>query len=336
MLAVNLGDGISDCKTGDSHFVANPKLSIIIVSYNTCDVTCDCLGSIYAAQWRTPFEIIVVDNASHDGSVDKIRERFPQIKIIANEENLLFSRANNQGAEIARGEYLLLLNSDTLVKDDNLQRMVDYFDTLPRDVICIGPKVLNPDGSIQSYGWALPSVAERFCMCFKIHRFFPFIERLIRGLPVYPDRIREAGWVVGACMMMRAELYRKVGGLNENVEFYGEEPEFGYRTSKRYGLRTVYYPDASIVHLGGVSTKKSTVACADTQVEETRLRRYAKLQRETVGYAYAIWMSRVVIFAGYIKWLVSSDKKYFKDAISYEKRVVKYLQDKLKEETVDR
>lgn len=128
------------------------KLSIIIVNFNTCDITRQCLESIYNAEWRDNFEIIVIDNNSQDGSVDMIAKEFPEVRLIANKDNKLFAIANNQGAEIAKGKYLLLLNSDTIVEKDNLQKMIDFFETQPDDVICIGPKILNPDRTLQSCG----------------------------------------------------------------------------------------------------------------------------------------------------------------------------------------
>ena len=133
------------------------------------------------------------------------------------------------------------------------------------------------------------------------------------------------GWVVGAAMMMRADLYRKVGGLSEQIEFYGEEPEFGYRTTK-LGYRTIYYADAELIHLGGESTKKVTVN------QETQLYCYSLLQRATVGYSKAILMSQIVILAAYLKRLVSSNKTYFTEAIRYEKEVVRYLKKCRREE----
>ena len=279
------------------------KLSIIIVSYNTKEVLQNCLHSIYSSSTKSSFETIVVDNHSTDGSVEMMKTEFPQVKLILNQENRLFAKANNQGAAIAQGEYLLLLNSDTLVYDDNLDKMIAFFDTLPEKVICIGPKVLNPDKTLQSQGWPLPSRLERFCMCFKIGKLFPFAEKIlpIKGLPEKRLRTKQVGWVVGACMMVRAKAYKAIGGLNENIEFYGEEPEFGYRSYKKYGYTTWFYPGAEIIHLGGVSTNKVTHKVDD----ETRLRRYALLQRETVGYRSAIQMSRIVIFAAYVKRLIS-------------------------------
>lgn len=130
-----------------------PLLSIIIVSFNTCEVTKQCLNSIYKSNWKDSFEIIIVDNNSYDGSVEMIRETFPNVKVIANKENKLFSIANNQGAAIAKGKYLLLLNSDTIVKENNIQKMIDFFERCPENIICIGPKILNLDGTLQSRGF---------------------------------------------------------------------------------------------------------------------------------------------------------------------------------------
>lgn len=304
------------------------KLSIIIVSYNTKSVLDDCLTSIYAAQWTSAFEVIVVDNNSQDGSVDMLHAKYPQVKVIANPDNKLFAIANNQGAAIAEGEYLLLLNSDTLVWGNNLQKMIDFFDTLSADVICVGPRVLNKDKSLQSCGYPNSGYRERITLCFKLHKIFrpKWIETFfgLKGLPRDTQETRQVGWVSGCCMMMRKALYNKIGGLNENIEFYGEEPEFGYR-SLRLGYQTLYFPDAEIIHLGGISTPKEKTEEELRKEEATRLRRYAKLQQETVGYSKAIRMSQIVIFAAYLKRFIAKDKAAWDEAIAYEKRVVEYL-----------
>lgn len=284
------------------------KLSIIIVSYNTKNILDECLSSIYNSKIRDSFEIIVVDNCSKDGSVEMLESKYPDVILVKNDVNNLFAKANNQGAKIAKGEYLLLLNSDTIVYDDNLQKMVDYFDTLDSNVICIGPKILNRDKSVQSKGFANPGIMERLTMCFKLYKFLPSC-LLPMGTPVKKDIPRKVGWVSGSCMMMRKEEYLRVGGLNENLEFYGEEPEFGYRTYKR-GYLTCYYPFAEIIHLGGESSK-NTLLSSSHEKQIVRLRRYSSLQKETVGYAKAIKMSRVVLFSAYIKMFLSSNKDVF-------------------------
>lgn len=148
------------------------KLSIIVVSYNTKETTDNCLSSIYNSMWKDPFEVIVIDNDSHDGSVEMIKSKYPYVKLIVNEDNKLFAIANNQGANWACGKYLLLLNSDTLVEKDNLQKMLSYFETVPDDVICIGPKVLNMDGTIQSSGYPNPGLRGAFLYVFQITQTF--------------------------------------------------------------------------------------------------------------------------------------------------------------------
>lgn len=130
--------------------------------------------------------MIVVDNNSHDGSVDMIRNKYPQVKLIINSENRFFAIANNQGAKIASGDYLLLLNSDTIVYDDNLQRMVDFFDSLSDDIICIGPKILNADKTIQSYGAPQYGYAEHFICQMGMHKRLPFLRRLWKTLRFLP------------------------------------------------------------------------------------------------------------------------------------------------------
>lgn len=305
------------------------KLSIIIVSYNTKGLTNNCIASIYKSILNYSFEIIVVDNHSTDGSVEMIREKYPSVILVENTTNFLFAIANNQGAKIARGEFLLLLNSDTLVSGDNLQKMVSFFSSLSHQVICVGPKILNMDNSIQSSGYPNPGLRACFCLCFRLYRILPsvFVEKCfgIKGLPRKKKVIRQVGWVSGACMMVRTKEYLAMGGLNENIEFYGEEPEFGYRTAK-FHYQTFYYPYAEIVHYGGQSTKKITD-------DEIKLRRYALLQRETVGYSKSIWMSRIVLASAYLKKIISSNKEYFIQAILWEKKVIHYLQIKRHEET---
>lgn len=340
---------------------ACPYLSIIIVSFNTRDILRDCLKSVYSSWWRCAFEVIVVDNNSNDGSVRMVKEEFPEVVLVENRDNKLFAKANNQAATLAKGKYLLLLNSDTLVYDDNLQKMVDAFDHLEQmvlkrrsarlamkpalrqheapdvennaaercsgrsggGIICMAPKILNADHSLQSCGYPLGKLMERTVMCFKLHKLFPV--RLVRALllptmPLGENVTCSVGWVSGSCMLMNAERYREVGGLSEKLEFYGEEPEFAWRTLYKFGYKTMYYADAEIVHLGGQSTRKNGVID-----DEVRLHRYSLLVKETVGFRTGVIQSRIVVFAAHLKRLLSSKKQCFSDAINYEKKVIAYL-----------
>jgi len=301
------------------------KLSIVIVSYNTCDVTDNCLRSIENATWPFGYEVIVVDNNSYDGSVAMIREKHPQVRLIANPDNRYFAIANNQGAQIANGDYLLLLNSDTMIENDNIAGLVQYYETLPYDVICVGPKVLNADRTLQSQGFkSVTTHWSTFVKHFNIDAFLPACigKRILpagtyRFNANYPHQV---SWVVGACMLCRRDLYMKVGGLNEKLEFYGEEPEFGYRTSK-LGYKTYYNPNYHIIHLGGASTKPATDSEAD---REKSLRRYSALVQQTTGYAHAINTSRITLLSYRLKYLISR-RPNIKRLIADEKKVLKHL-----------
>lgn len=252
-----------------------------------------------------------------------IHKKYPQVKLIENKENCLFSIANNQGAKIARGEYILLLNSDTLVYSDNLQRMVDFFDKCPEDIICIGPKVLNSDGTIQSTGQPdFGSIIQYGLKIFHINRLLP-LNLFFPTLDKNPNRTHRAGWVVGACMMLNRSKYLEVGGLNENLVFYGEEPEFGYRT-KKLGYKTLYFAGAEIIHLGGMSTMKKKIEPGE-QPFEIRVKNYLALVRETIGYEKAGKIASLTIFSYRIKRLFSNNKEYFDKLIEGEIEGRKYF-----------
>lgn len=306
--------------------VGGVKLSIIIVSYNTKQVTFDCLKSIQEAEWRDKYEIIVVDNNSTDGSVEMIRSRFPDVRLIANPDNRFFAIANNQGAAIAKGDYLLLLNSDTLVYGDNLQKMVDFFDTLPKDVICLGPKILNRDKTLQSCGLPLMfNPIKHMATLFGLDKLLP-LHKIDPAFYRKADKTHQTGWVLGACMMIPADKYAEVGGLNEKLIFYGEEPEFGYRTSK-LGYKTVYYSEAEIIHLGGVSTKTSK----DSERSfEKDIKTYDALIAVTIGAKRAITISQVTRFSLMVKWLFYKDKKFVASKIKREGKVIEYFKNKLR------
>lgn len=300
------------------------KLSIIIVSYNTAFLLKECIQSILSSSFSFDYEIIVVDNHSTDNTLE-ILKSFPNVKVVSNAKNLLFAKANNLGASIAKGKYLLLLNSDTLIWGDNIDRLVKYFDVVDDSVICIGPKILNEDRSVQSEGNFGMTHWDTIVKHFKVGQIFP--KFIVKGiLPPGTYRFNKniphaVAWVSGACMLIRADLYSSVGGLNEKLEFYGEEPEFGFRTSN-LGYRTLYYPHSEIVHLGGKSTPQSFKKKEDT------LRRYTILVEQTVGYSYAIWTSRITRLSYLLKYLMTF-KSSIRALIQYETDVIKYIKLKL-------
>ena len=226
--------------------------SIIIVSYNTKELLKQCIESITknSKTSNISYEIIVVDNNSKDDSVkfvnSLIRNKLA-IKLIENKNNVGFAKANNQGIKIAQGKYIMLLNSDTIILNNALEKMVDYLEK-NRDVAVLGPKLLNADRTPQPSVGNFPSLPVAVNMLFFEH-FVP--NRFVRWSP---KTTRTVDWVMGAALMSRREIFNKIGGLDENIFMYMEELEWCYRVKKN-GYKIYFYPQAKIVHLGQGSSK---------------------------------------------------------------------------------
>ncbi|WP_145410975.1 glycosyltransferase family 2 protein [Paenibacillus xylanexedens] len=232
-------------------------VSIIIVNYNTRELTLDCLASVYESLTSFQYEIIVVDNASHDGSVEAIRRGYPAVKLIANRDNTGFAVANNQGMDIAEGRYILLLNSDTVVQRNTLEIMVGFMDRHP-EMGASGCKVILPDGSLDKAckrGFPTPSAS--FYYAFGISRLFPdqpkYNQYQLGHLS--PDDEYPVDCLVGAFMLVRRETIDQVGGLDETFFMYGEDIDWCYRI-KEAGWGIYYYPRTYIVHYKGGSARR--------------------------------------------------------------------------------
>ena len=220
------------------------NLSIIIVNWNTKQLLLDCLGSIFKNTKDLNYEIIVVDNGSTDGSVEEIQNLKSKIqsynakfKIIKNKQNLGFAKANNQGIKIAKGKYILLLNSDTKIVDNALKRLVDFAKTKQNWGV-LGPRLLNKDGSLQ------PSVGRFFTLPWAIL----WLATGDRFLYSSPAKGVEVDWVMGAAFLVNREAIEKAGLLDENFFMYMEEMEWCWRI-KKAGLQIWFYPGVKIYHL---------------------------------------------------------------------------------------
>lgn len=227
-------------------------ISVIILSYNTQDITLKCLDHLYKSK-DVELEVIVIDNASSDNSVKAIKKEFPQVKLIANKENVGFAAGNNQGMKLAKGETILLLNSDCFVQTETLAtctKFLNQFDVL-------GCKLLNKDGSIQPSWGYFPSLW-RIVMLMSLVDNFPLLRKFIRSIHVRDiSRYRhtqEVDWVTGAFILLKAQVFKKVGGIDEKYFMYGEEMEWMYRIKKQ-GFKIGYVPDAQATHLLGASTR---------------------------------------------------------------------------------
>jgi GT2 family glycosyltransferase len=238
-------------------------LSIIIVNFNAQDRLKACLESIHAKVQALDYEVFVVDNASTDGSARMVKQSFPWVKLIQNNRNLGFARANNQAIPASQGRYVLLLNCDTLLLDNTSAAMIRYLDDNPR-CGALSPKVMYRDGTIQTSNNAFPDLFTEFLRLSRVSSLIPGVElrralgvRLGRFLGrsineylrVYwdSDRLREIDWGTAACLLVRRETIEQIGLLDEGFFMYYEDADWCLRMHRR-GWKIVYFPHFSIVH----------------------------------------------------------------------------------------
>ncbi len=268
-------------------------LSVIIVSWNVADLLAACLESIVAgpvalqdsARDGLGIEIIVVDSASSDHTVELLRERYPQVRLLQQAENLGFSRCNNIGLKAASGRYVMLLNPDTQVIGDALPQMAAYLDANP-GVGIVGPHTLNSDGTTQSTRRRFPSLLIALCESTWLQPYAP--KSLLNFYYVAdgsPDSaVLDVDWVQGSALMARREVYEQIGGLDEGYIMYSEEMDW-CRRAKDAGWRVVYLGTAQTVHHGGKSTEQ-VVARSHIYFQRSKLRYFRK---------YHGWLSAQVL-----------------------------------------
>ncbi len=228
-------------------------VSVIIVNHNTQELLQRCLKSMIEQTVGIPYEIIVVDNDSTDGSVQMIRREFPSVRLVENKENRGFAAANNQGINISKGEVILLLNSDTEVLDGAIQKTLAFMERCPEASI-VGCRLLNRDGTLQPSCRSFPSVWNLFSESFFLYIVFRRTKLFGKYYMSFfdHDSIREVDVVKGACMMVRKEVFERVGLFDESYFMYSEEMDFCYR-GKKAGYRVFFYPEGRIIHFGGGS-----------------------------------------------------------------------------------
>lgn len=268
-------------------------LSIVIVSWNTCELTLACLESIEREvrarrdAGRIECEVILVDNASSDATVPSVRARFPGVKLLAQSENLGFAAGNNVGFREARGRHVLLLNSDTVLKHDSLECMVRYLDAHP-DVGALGPQLLNSDGSKQNCIHNFPSLTTEFIPKGILERCWPArfpSKRFAHHAPLAVDA------VLGACLMLRREVIERVGPMPEEYFLFLEETDWCWSMHEA-GFRVVHLPTVEVWHHSGASSKKRIRAA--TRIEYHRsLYRFFRKRRGAVAMAL-VWLYRLV------------------------------------------
>ncbi len=236
------------------------KLSVVIVNYNVEHFLEQCLLSVRKASKSVDMEVFVVDNISIDGSVEMVRQKFPEVILIANQDNVGFSKANNQAMRIAKGEYVLLLNPDTVVEEDTFIKVVDFMDAHPQ-AGGLGVKMIDGKGKfLPESKRGLPTPAVAFYKIFGLASLFPKSKKFGRYHLGFLDKeeTNEIEILSGAFMLMRKETLDKVGLLDEAFFMYGEDIDLSYRIILG-GYKNYYFPETKIIHYKGESTKKSSV-----------------------------------------------------------------------------
>jgi GT2 family glycosyltransferase len=230
------------------------KLSIVILCWNDIKVIGDCLQSIYAGTHSTDFEVIISDNGSTDESIEFIRTKFPQVSLIENGVNLRFAKGNNVGIRASRGEYILILNPDTIIHDGTLDRMVEYAEKHP-EAGAFGCKVLNTDGTYQGCVRPPYTLRSEWCAALYLGWLSHLSEWFHPGVYVgwKGDTERTVGWLAGCFILFRGDLLKSLGGFDEQFFYYYEDTDLCRRVWDS-GHPILYTPNFTITHLKGQST----------------------------------------------------------------------------------
>jgi hypothetical protein len=232
-----------------------PDVSVLIVSFNTARRLSECLYSLRAQTGAVVFEIIVVDNASRDGSADRVESEFPEVKLVRSAANLGFGNGNNRALQEAEGRYLVLLNSDALLPPDCLQQALAHMQADPQTGMG-GGRLLAPDGSWQPSARRFPTLLDEFLNLSGLAAKFPksrFFGRFDRTW-ADPDIPAEVDWVPGAFAIIRRDLIEQIGFFDPRFFLYYEEVDLCKRI-KQAGYKIQYWPDLRIAHIGGESSK---------------------------------------------------------------------------------
>jgi hypothetical protein len=273
-------------------------ISVIIVSFNTESVLKKCLEHVGVATESLDSEVIVVDNNSRDGSADMVAIEFPEIRLIRSSENLGFAAANNLAFRVARGRFLVLLNSDAFVSEDGIRLAFDHMQADP-GVGAGGARLIGSDGSWQPSVRMFPSILNGILTFTGLAARYPKSRFLGRADRTWEDSgaAVDADWVPGAFTIIRKEALERTGGFDESFFLYYEEVDLCHRL-RHMGYRVRYFPDVEVIHLGGESSKQQgglSLSASGKQLTLWRLRSEFLYYRKYHGGAVrlAMWSERV-------------------------------------------
>jgi len=270
-------------------------VSIIVVNYNTAHLLEEMFGAVEAAVGGLSVQKIVVDNASRDGSAALLRQRYPDVELIANSENVGFGRANNQALALARGRYLLLLNTDAFVGAGGIERTVRYLDANP-DVSVLGVRLVGRDGVLQPSCRSFPTPWNEFLVRTGLDRVFRST-RLVDDMHWDHASVRECDWVPGCYLLLRRSVVDRIGLFDPRFFLYYEEVDH-CRTEKANGGKVVYFPDTTVVHIGGESAKSDAeLTSGGRQISALQIESALLYYRKHHGLA-GLWLGIVLTAVG--------------------------------------
>lgn len=275
-----------------------PLVSVIIVSYNTREYTVKSMQSALKSTGFKPseVEVIMIDNNSPDDSVAYTKKNLPSVRVIANRENRGFGGGNNQGAGIAKGKYLLLLNPDAFLEPDSLRIMVDLMEK-HEDIVSVGPQLRFVDGAMQQSAGYLPTPR-------RVMAWMWWLDKLPGIKKLFPDpyhvfdlewykKDHHPEWLMGACVMFRKDEFLAAGGFDDKIFMYAEEVELYRRLQASLGKKVLFTTKTKVVHIGSVSTKK-----ANAYRLKFELQGIEYIYRK--HYPHLLWFIKFVIFTGVI------------------------------------
>jgi len=286
------------------------QLSIIIVTWNAKKYVTECLDSLQAYSNNPNAEIIVVDNASTDGTPELVRDSYPGVTLIRNEENLGFAKGNNVGIRRGTGEYVLLINSDVHVLDNCIKQIVEYMKQNPR-IGLLGPKMLGADRkSYRSYMGA-PTLWRAFCRALALDVLFPN-SRIFGGflMPYFKrDQVAEVDVLNGWFWAARRDALNQVGLLDETFFMYGEDIDWCIRF-RQAGWKVVYYPKAESIHYGGASSSKAPLRFY-IEMQKANYQYWQKHygRASQISYMFITWLEHVMRVAGHSLLFILGKKR---------------------------
>lgn len=242
---------------------------MILVSYNTIEMTKMALSHLFASPHEVEMEVIIVDNDSNDHSAEILRSEYPQIKLIENEKNVGFGRANNQALPYINGRYVLLLNTDAFVEPDTISKTIQYMDANPQCGI-LGVRLVGRDGTLQPSCRYFPTPWNIFLNRTGLKRIFKH-SAMVDEMSWDHATVRNCDWVPGCYFLIRQEVIDQVGLMDPRYFLYYEEIDYCF-SAKKAGWQVTYFPYSSVVHLGGESAKsEGEITSSGRQIESLKI-----------------------------------------------------------------